>query len=265
VIDRVTHIVRGVAHDFVMPSFHALRPEDILAKHTPDDPDDIVTLADRATERRLVEALDGLVPGAVFVGEEAACENPSLVDVLFTGQPAWVIDPIDGTKNFARGKPGFGVMVALVEGGATRASWIALPALATMLVAEAGRGTLLNDAAPPHHRIPGRPRGTVHDRLMPPATASKVGQALRDRFDALPSSGAAAVEYAALVRGDKDFVIYYRLLPWDQLPGALAVVEAGGAAIHLDGRSYTPRSSDQVTILAASPELAEMVRGWING
>jgi fructose-1,6-bisphosphatase/inositol monophosphatase family enzyme len=111
----------------------------------------------------------------------------------------------------------------------------------------------------------GRPRGTVHDRLMPPAIASRVRQGLRDRFEALPSSGAAAVEYAALVRGDKDFVIYYRLLPWDQLPGALAVVEAGGAAIHLDGRSYTPRSSDQVTILAASPELAEMVRGWING
>ena len=264
-IDRVTRIVRDVANDFVMPSFQALRPEDILAKHTPDDPDDIVTLADRATERRLVEALDGLVPGAVFVGEEAVCENPSLVDVLATGDPAWVIDPIDGTKNFARGRPEFGVMVALVDGGATRASWIALPALAAMVVAEAGRGTLLNDAAPPHHPVPRRPRGTVHDRLMPPAISSKVGHALRDRFDALPSSGAAAVEYVAILRGDKDFVIYYRLLPWDQLPGALAVVEAGGAAIHLDGRSYTARSSDQVTILAASPELAELVRGWING
>jgi fructose-1,6-bisphosphatase/inositol monophosphatase family enzyme len=100
---------------------------------------------------------------------------------------------------------------------------------------------------------------------MPPPISSTIRRALRDRFDARPSSGAAAVEYASILRGEKDFVIYYRLLPWDQLPGALAVVEAGGAAVHLDGRSYTARSSDQVTILAASPELAEMVRGWING
>ena len=72
------------------------------------------------------------------------------------------------------------------------------------------------------------------------------------------------MEYASILRGDKDFVIYYRLLPWDHAPGALAIVEAGGAAIHLDGRTYTPLSHDQVTILAASPELAEKVRGWIN-
>ncbi len=264
-IERVTRIVRDVADNFVMPSFYALRPDDILAKHTADDPDDIVTLADREAERRLVAALDGFVPGAVFVGEEAVCENPSLVNALANGGPAWVIDPIDGTKNFARGRPDFGIMVALVEHGVTRASWIALPALATMVVAEAGRGTRLNDAAPSEQARPARPRGTVHDRLVPPAQASRLKRALDGRFDALPSSGAAAVEYASILRGDKDFVIYYRLLPWDHAPGALAIVEAGGAAIHLDGRSYSPLSSDQVTILAASPEIAEAVRGWING
>ena len=237
VIDRVTQIVRAVAHDFVLPSFRSLRPEDILAKQTAGDPDDIVTLADRQAERRLVEALDGLVPGAVFVGEEAVCEDPSLVDALSSGAPAWLIDPIDGTKNFARGRPEFGIMVALVESGATRASWMALPALATMVVAETGRGTRFNDAALPTQARQARPRGTVHDRLVPPALSSALRRTLRDRYDALPSSGAAAVEYASILRGDKDFVIYYRLLPWDHAPGALAIVEAGGAAIHLDGRT----------------------------
>ena len=56
------------------------------------------------------------------------------------------------------------------------------------------------------------------------------------------------------------FVIYYRLLPWDHAPGALAVTEPGGAAVHLSGDAYAPLSPNQVTIFAATPELADTIR-----
>ena len=127
-IQRVSAIVADVVASVVMPSFRSLRPEDIQAKHTPGDPDDLVTIADKAAERYLIDALRELIPGAAFVGEEAVSEDPSLLGALSAPAPAWLIDPIDGTKNFARGVPDFGVMLALVDAGRTRASWMAVPA-----------------------------------------------------------------------------------------------------------------------------------------
>ena len=59
-------------------------------------------------------------------------------------------------------------------------------------------------------------------------------------------------------------MIYYRLLPWDHAPGALAITEAGGAAIHLTGDPYSPLSPNQVTIFAATPELAQQIRTWLT-
>ena len=100
-----------------MPSFRSLRPEDIHSKDTPGDPDDLVTIVDKAAERYLIDALSEVVPGAAFIGEEAVSDDPALVDALSARAPAWLIDPIDGTKNFAHGNADFGVMLALVEGG----------------------------------------------------------------------------------------------------------------------------------------------------
>lgn len=263
-IDAVTRIVRETAESCVMPSFWTLRPEDITAKDTPGDPDDIVTIADKAAERHLMRELSGVVPGAVFVGEEAVCENPALVRALAQSAPAWLLDPIDGTKNFARDNPNFGIMLALVEGGTTRASWMALAAMADMIVAELGKGTRLNGAlVTTAGQMPPRLRGTVHDRMMTPDMAVHVRSRLLDRFEERASTGAAATEYTAILRGEKDFVIYHRLLPWDHAPGALAITEAGGSALHLDGSLYTPLSTDQLTIFAASAAIATTIRHWL--
>jgi len=268
VIERVEAIVRDVVATVVMPSFRALRPEDIESKDTPGDPDDLVTVIDTAAERYLIEALSDVVPGAAFIGEEGVAHNPSLLDSLLVSRAAWLIDPIDGTKNFAQGHPDFGVMLALVEAGQTRASWMAVPAARPSgytVVAERGAGTRIDgrriNPSPPAQTLP---RGTVHTRMMPAESARQVVDRLRNRHEPRASTGAAATEYSAIIRGDKDFVIYYRLLPWDHAPGTLAVTEAGGAALHLDGSPYSLRSPNQVTIVAASRELAETVRAWLT-
>jgi fructose-1,6-bisphosphatase/inositol monophosphatase family enzyme len=262
--DRVTAIIEEVASSIVMPSFRALRPEDIHAKDTPGDPDDLVTIFDKQAERFLIEALADIVPDAAFIGEEAVCENPALLAALTEDAPAWLIDPIDGTKNFAQGDPNFGIMLALVERGVTRASWMAVPAAQPrgyVVVAERDAGTsIAGSRMRVASGVPAMPRGTVHTRMMPGDAARDVTDRLAGKHIPRPSTGAAATEYSAVVRGDKDFVMYYRLLPWDHAPGALAVTEAGGAAIHLSGDAYSPLSQNQVTIVAASPELAETIR-----
>jgi len=267
-LDRVAAIIQNVVSSVVMPSFRALRPEDIHSKDTPGDPDDLVTIADKAAERALVEQLSGLVPGAVFVGEEAVSENPDLLSALSSESPAWLIDPVDGTKNFARGNPDFGVMLALVERGTTRASWIAVPAAhpsGYLVIAERGKGTRIDGASMRTiHERTEVPRGSVHTRMMPGDGAREVERKLKGKYEPRLSTGAAATEYSAILRGEKEFVIYYRLHPWDHAPGALAIVEAGGSAVHLSGKPYTALSPNEVTILAASPELAETIRGWLT-
>ena len=246
-----------------MPSFRSLRPEDIHAKDTPGDPGDLVTIVDKAAERYLMNALSEIVPGAAFIGEEAVSDDPALVDALSAPAPAWLIDPIDGTKNFAHGNADFGVMLALVEGGRTRASWMAVPAAQPsgyMVVAERGGGTHIDGGrVEPIRRVPSIPRGSVHTRMMPGDDAREVLEKLRGKYESRPSTGSAATEYSAILRGEKDFVIYYRLLPWDHAPGALAVTEAGGTAVHLSGTEYTPLSPNQITIVAATPELAQAI------
>ena len=268
-IDRVTTIIEDVVASIVMPSFRSLRPEDIHAKDTPGDPDDLVTIVDMAAERYLIEALGGVVPGAAFIGEEAVCGDPSLLRALSARAPAWLIDPIDGTKNFAHGNADFGVMLALVEAGLTRASWMAVPAAKPSgytVVAEWQGGTRINGArVEPVRELPAQPRGTIHTRMMPADIAREVMEKLRGKYDTCPSTGSAATEYSAIVRGEKDFVIYYRLLPWDHAPGALAVTEAGGAVLHLSGDAYTALSPNQVTICATSPELAGVIRTHLTG
>ncbi len=265
---RVARIVQDVSTTLVMPSFRALRPEDVQSKDTPGDPEDIVTIIDKAAERVLVERLGDLVPGAAFIGEEAVSENPALLAALSAPAPVWLIDPIDGTKNFARGHPDFGIMLALVQNGVTRASWMSVPAAQPdgfIVAAERGGGTRINEVrVNTAHSVVDKPRGTIHTRMMPADGARGVLDSLHGRYDAIPSTGSAATEYSALLRGDKDFVIYYRLLPWDHAPGALALTEAGGAAMHLSGAPYTPMSPNQVTIFAANTELAETIRGWLT-
>ena len=266
-MNRVTAIVTGVIDTIVMPSFRTLRPEDIFRKDTPGDPEDLVTVVDHATERRLVEQLAGVVDGAIFVGEEAVSEDQNILASLSGPAPAWLIDPVDGTKNFAVGDPHFGVMLALVQHGVTRASWIGVPAARTGACVVAARhqgGTYVNGVriTPPIQANP--PRGTVHTRLAPQATAALVIDRLRGRYTAIGSTGSAATEYSGIILGEKDFVIYYRLHPWDHAPGALALIEAGGAAIHLNGEPYSALSPNQLTIFAASPGLAETVRKWLT-
>jgi fructose-1,6-bisphosphatase/inositol monophosphatase family enzyme len=265
--DRVSAIIQDVIASVVMPSFRALRPEDILSKDTPGDPDDLVTIADKAAERALVEQLGDLVPGAVFIGEEAVSENPALLSALSSPAPVWLIDPVDGTKNFARGSPDFGIMLALVERGVTRASWIAVPAAhpsGYLVVAERGSGTRIDGVRVRARETAAIPRGSVHIRMMPAAAASDVERRLQGKYDAHPSTGASATEYSAILRGEKEFVIYYRLHPWDHAPGALAVVEAGGAAVHTSGKPYTALSPNEVTIVAATPDVAETIRRWLT-
>jgi fructose-1,6-bisphosphatase/inositol monophosphatase family enzyme len=265
-IQTVTDVIEEAARTLVLPRFSRLLAADVEAKATPGDPTDVVTIVDREVEAYLSKALIALAPSATVIGEEASYHRPELVSLLASDQPLWVIDPSDGTKNFAAGNSSFGMMVAYVVEGRTQAAWLALPARRQTFVAETGSGAFVNGE---RIRVPSAPqesssRGAVLARYMPDGLGETVTGALHDRVRMTPSSGCAAIEYTDILRGLADFVIYYRLLPWDHAAPALVLAEAGGHVSHFSGQPYTPRSENQLTLVARDAGTTDQLRAWLR-
>jgi fructose-1,6-bisphosphatase/inositol monophosphatase family enzyme len=173
-IELVSRIIRDTAVKEIMPRFENLATGDITEKR----PGDLVTAADIAAEQRLERELVALVPGSAVVGEEAAEANPDILGVLAGDAPVWVIDPVDGTYNFAHAKPCFAVIIAYCLGGRTVAGWIHDPVADITTWAVEGQGAWIGKhrltVAPPASLESmsgslGYPPGASSPGTMPPA------------------------------------------------------------------------------------------------
>src|SRR5262249_55482870 len=98
----------------------------------------------RAAEEALAKALTALMPGSVVVGEEEVAVDPGVLDRLRSDAPVWIIDPIDGTHNFAVGSPWFTTLVALAQGGELLGSWTFAPVPARRAPARRGQGSYVD-------------------------------------------------------------------------------------------------------------------------
>lgn len=236
--DRVAAIVREVAAAEIVPRFRALAAADIREK----GPGDLVTIADEAAERVLTRRLSDLLPGSLVVGEEACAADPAIMSRLTSGDdPVWIIDPVDGTGNFANGRPVFGVLLALAVGGRTRAGWIYDPLGDRMVTTQAGEGAWMGGER--LRALPGGPlstlRGSLSTKFFPPAEKKRL-EALRPHFAGTYRLFCAAHEYLNLLTGRGQFALYNRTMPWDHAAGALAYAEAGGHVARWDGAPYGP-------------------------
>ncbi len=225
-IDQVSDLLREVADELILPKFGTLSPYDVDEK----GPGDLVTVADREAEAALAELLRQADPDAIVVGEEGVYCDPRLLDVLPTAAHAWVIDPIDGTRNFARGKIDFAVILAELRYGETVRGWIWQPLHDQLFVVEAGAGVTRNGVAltPP-----------TPTRMVPlGATYLPVPGEERAPVKVVRSWGSCGIDYPKLITGEVDFLSYRSMFPWDHLAGALMVTELGGRIATEAGERY---------------------------
>jgi len=250
----VLKMIQRAADQAIMPRYQTLSADQIDAK----SPDDLVTIADREAELILAEGLAALLPEATIVGEEAAHARPALLARLGEAL-CWIIDPIDGTNNFAAGKPPFGVMVALAQAGETIAGWIFDPLTRRLCHAHRGQGAYLGD-----QRLTARASGAK----VPIAAISRmfIDQTRRDgliqhiapHYTLIDIPRCAAEQYPRLVLGENDLALFERTLAWDHAAGVLLVNEAGGKAARLDGRPYRVSEAHLPGLIgASSPALWE--------
>jgi fructose-1,6-bisphosphatase/inositol monophosphatase family enzyme len=242
-IDAVASLLRQAAAEAILPRFQRLDHVDIIEKA----PGDLVTVADRHAEAIITPCLLKLLPGARVVGEEACAADPALLRDLDQGM-VWLVDPIDGTINFAEGREPFSVMVALLKEGEPVLSWMLDPVGDELCLAERGSGAAVNgvrvftagDAVT-------RPlRGAVLNRFMPRNVGERV-EASTTGIERLPGLLCAGAEYPAILRGERDFTIFWRSLPWDHAPGTLFLEEAGGVVRRPDGAPNQVASDGSVS------------------
>jgi len=251
--EEVSALMRMVAAEVMMPRFRSLADAEIAIKSAGE----VVTVVDREAELRLHDGLAGLGLGARIIGEEAVEENPGLLDGVGEGL-VWLIDPLDGTANFAGGCAPFGMMVALVENGSTVAGWMLDPLSGRMCHAVRGMGATC-DGAVVRARPSGapRPRAALGTHFLAPDRRARVHARADLDLDVVPVPRCAAASYPRLIHGEDDVALFQRILPWDHAAGALFVTEAGGLVTHWDGSPWRVGGRGVGVLAAASPWLWE--------
>ena len=233
---RVAELMRETAAAELLPRFRNLAEGEIREKR----PGDLVTVADVASEQRLAVGLARILPGVPIVGEEAVEQDPGLVDLIARpGERCWVVDPLDGTSNFSKGRDVFAMIVCLIDDRQTVGGWILDVPNDRMAVALKGQGAAI-DGKP----VMGQPLKRPPNGLMGWGVRKLFDKQLsadqRRRLGPLTTLNCAGREYVELLRGTYDFNLYRRTKPWDHAAGALMMVEAGGQAARFNGAPFRP-------------------------
>ena len=237
--------------------FAATGPQDVRSKSAFD----LVTEVDVNIERYLTEAILAEFPGDKIHAEELSSNQE------ITGR-TWVIDPIDGTCNFAHGIPIYGIQCCLFAGGEPRMAVIYLPCQGELYTAMEGKGCFLNGEQVTVDKAVTADTAVISigdfthksDRLA--ALQYKAVGYLYPRVSKLRMYGAASVDYAFFVSGRLAATVFTTRNLWDIAPGILMSREAGAILMGLDGNPYD--YSKEGIMLATNEEIATLMKDAFN-
>jgi myo-inositol-1(or 4)-monophosphatase len=220
------------------------------------DPGNLVSDADVEAERAIVAEIRRVFPTHAIIGEEGSYADAADAEHL------WVIDPLDGTNNFAHQIPQFAVSVAYCRGGRPQAAALLNPIREELFMAERGFGATLNGQAI---------HVSAHDRLdqtligfglyyekgaLLDATLDAVADLTRMNVHGVRRFGAAALDLAMVAQGQLGGFFEFTLSPWDFAGGQLIVEEAGGRVTNCDG---APLPLARTHILATNGHLHDSI------
>jgi myo-inositol-1(or 4)-monophosphatase len=219
---------------------------------------DLVTEADRASERLIIERLAQHFPTHAVVGEEGGAAEGS-------SEYRWYVDPLDGTTNFAHGFPVYNVTLGLERAGELVAGVIYDPTRDEIFSAEKGGGAWLNG-----ERIAVTKAARIEDSLAATGFPSRKRHAninihfyyqLAMQSHGVRRAGAAAIDLAYVACGRLDLFWEFALNPWDMAAGVLLVREAGGICTDMRGDAFDLRGPH---VLADNGVLHEEIVALFN-
>ncbi|MBN9316090.1 MAG: inositol monophosphatase [Devosia sp.] len=262
-IARLADILRDASRKETLTRFRRLDSGQVRVK---SEAIDLVTEADEAAERRIKADVAAAWPEALFVGEESVAADPALLDRLDAADFAIVVDPVDGTANFAAGLPLYATMASVVVKGETVAGIIYDPMGDDWVLAEKGAGAWqkrpdgsswrLQVATPPSLD---QMVGYSSIAFLPSATKPQV-LANFAKVRVVANYRVAGHEYRTFAAGHAHFICYNKLMPWDHLVGTLISQEAGGHVARFDGSAYLPSHRTGGLIVATDKDTWDLLR-----
>ncbi|MEO8538242.1 MAG: inositol monophosphatase family protein [bacterium] len=203
----------------------------------------VVTETDFAAEKATMEILRAEYPDHAILSEESAAATRS-------DSWMWVVDPLDGTKNFSRAIPHFGYNLALCWDSVPVLGITTHPLLGDVYIAEAGKGCTLNEAPVSVSDSPSIAESVVAIDMGYDAERARYQLALAQHLwpgmQSLRTSGSAALGFAFVAAARWDIYVHSDLQPWDIAPGLILVREAGGKVVDRTGAEATLFSREAV-------------------
>jgi myo-inositol-1(or 4)-monophosphatase len=225
-------------------------------------PTDYVSYADRDVENTIRRELERLFPGDAFLGEETAS--------LFNGpiDRCWVVDPIDGTHNFLRGVPYWGVSIGFVVDGRTEIGAVYDPPADTLYYAMRGLGAFCQQRnsetqlhAAPTRALAGSYMALGHHDRAFDARYFDIRRRMMEAGIAMRNFGSAALHLSHVASGRLDAFIEMQLSMWDAVAGLLLVEEARG----WHAPFTPPAPTAKAMCVAAAPGVARELAALVTG
>ncbi len=259
-LDALPQALRSAGQEELLPRFQGR-----LAVSEKAD-GSLVTSADHAVDQRMRAELGRLFPGIPVLSEEQS-RDAQQAALAGTGS-CWLLDPLDGTTNFAGGMPFFAVSLALIDADGVAYGATYDPVRDELFSASRGTGLQVNGEAP-------RPRRAEHSADLSKCTALVDYKRLPHRlavalvsespFRSQRNLGACALEWAWLAAGRADLYLHGGQALWDSAAGTLMLTETGGSLSTLAGEPVFRRSLHKPSAVAArSPALQDMWLQWLQ-
>ena len=251
-LDFAVNIVRA-AGGLILKYFQGAHEVREKSKNNP------VTSADLAADAHLKEAISRAYPDDGWLSEETA-DSPDRL----ARKRVWVVDPMDGTKEFVQGLPEFAVSVAMVEEGKPKLAVVYNPARDDLFAAEAGHGAFRQNS---RIQISERP---VLEQLRILGSRSEATKKLLEplrEWGTVETIGSIAYKLALVAAQDGDITVSLRPKnEWDVCAGTLLVSEAGGLVTDLRGNALQFNQPKTLVhgIIAANPTLHSRAVQWIR-
>lgn len=224
---------------------------------------DLVTEADVASQKLVKEVLLGRFPDHLFIGEEDSVgKSPGEVRPPADAPPAWVVDPLDGTANYAHDVPAYCVSIGLWHAGKAIVGVIFDPRQNELFSAADGLGAFLNEKPIRVSAVPDLDGGMISTGF--PANYQKqlrnleAWRKLTAHAQSLRRNGSTALSMAYVAAGRFDGYWAYDNYPWDVMAGACLIAEAGGLLCATDGTAFDAYRPD--LIAGNPPVFAELVK-----
>ena len=228
-----------------------------------------VTDADLAMQRQLQAELAARWPAVALLGEEMSeARQHELLRVEAAapdGAGLWVLDPLDGTSNFAAGLPAFGPSLAWLQGGRVRAGWVYDVMRDELFSAVEGGGAWLGDTplqVPARSRALRQALACVDFKRLDAALAARL--ATRPPYASQRAIGSVALEWCWVAAGRFDIYLHGAQGLWDYAAGLLILHEAGGVSRTLDGDTVFVHALQRRSALCAGdPALLDAWADWL--